>query len=379
MRGRRNNEGATLVELMLGIAIGTLIVGAALTVLLLGVRVNFFATDTVGRQQTAQVVLSLLQDLATEGAITKLDTYEGSKDWKISGWDGINERVFLSYSQEEGTIYTGDGAEKQAMLEGLNSSDISLDGQLVNFSIENKEGTFASSVYCRAVKVRHSVHKENGEVWEDEIQETTPKQEESDEQGKLSEEELAQRREAFLRALISQKGSNGGIILKGKGYDTGNFQFFSQWYIGGYNAETREKGWDEDTPWCGCFIAWGLSYVTEYVATPYFGTANERDKWFANVDEFMEYFQNNPNQVKWLPLEDKIIIPKPGDLVFFDFTNSGSNNPSHMGAVLKVTNKYIYTIEGNTGDMVDIKQYALDDQSILGYGVLNWEAKSTGG
>lgn len=74
-------------------------------------------------------------------------------------------------------------------------------------------------------------------------------------------------------------------------------------------------------------------------------------------------------------------IPKPGDLIFFEVSKEDWAN--HVGIVTEVRQvdeteitgeeevfSEVDTIEGNSGDEVREKTYRLDDESILGYGIL---------
>jgi cell wall-associated NlpC family hydrolase len=65
-------------------------------------------------------------------------------------------------------------------------------------------------------------------------------------------------------------------------------------------------------------------------------------------------------------------MPKPGDLVFFDWIMDDTKDPQHVGVVLGVQDGRIYTIEGNSAGRVMIRSYPIDSQYILGYGVLPW-------
>ena len=57
--------------------------------------------------------------------------------------------------------------------------------------------------------------------------------------------------------------------------------------------------------------------------------------------------------------------PKAGDQIFF---GTSIDNSSHTGIVEKVDGSTVYTIEGNTSDMVARRSYALNNSRILGYG-----------
>lgn len=57
--------------------------------------------------------------------------------------------------------------------------------------------------------------------------------------------------------------------------------------------------------------------------------------------------------------------PKPGDQIFF---GTSVSNCTHTGIVEKVDSSKVYTIEGNTSDMVARRSYALGASNIVGYG-----------
>jgi cell wall-associated NlpC family hydrolase len=96
-------------------------------------------------------------------------------------------------------------------------------------------------------------------------------------------------------------------------------------------------------------------------------------KWYANVDEFMAYFNPVEGSVTWLPGGS---TPTPGDLIFFDWDKG--TNPEHVGVVIEVKTvkigdqekTVIYTIEGNSSGRVAIRSYTLGDKRIIGYGIL---------
>lgn len=61
--------------------------------------------------------------------------------------------------------------------------------------------------------------------------------------------------------------------------------------------------------------------------------------------------------------------PAAGDQIFF-FDNNGVIN--HTGLVVKVDDARVYTVEGNSGDMVKSHSYALNNKKIAGYGRPAW-------
>ena len=59
-------------------------------------------------------------------------------------------------------------------------------------------------------------------------------------------------------------------------------------------------------------------------------------------------------------------VPKPGDLVFYDW--DGNRVPDHVGLVADAEGDAVTVIEGNKSDAVGKRRLHLDDKNILGYG-----------
>ena len=92
----KRNDGFTLIELMVSVAIGTLITLAATTTLLLGLRINAQTTDNIKRQNTTDMLVQVLQDVAEEP-----DIWVDMENTGIYGKDGTayvtfeNNTIFL--------------------------------------------------------------------------------------------------------------------------------------------------------------------------------------------------------------------------------------------------------------------------------------------
>lgn len=154
-------------------------------------------------------------------------------------------------------------------------------------------------------------------------------------------------RNNFLKTLVSQMGSSGEII----GGGMSSYDYYTEWYIGGYS--TDKTGWSKSTPWCASYISWCIGQINLSV--------NGQAPRYANVDLFKNYFDTE----SWMTPDQ---TPGAGDLVFF-----GTNNdPNHMGVVLATDEEAIYTIEGNTANVVGIRKYSILDERIIGYGVIDW-------
>ena len=125
----------------------------------------------------------------------------------------------------------------------------------------------------------------------------------------------------MIQIALSQEGSGG--------------QTYWSWY--GFNSRVA---------WCACFASWCADLV------PRFSLCSDGVAWFHSRGRFM----------------DSSYVPAPGDLIFFDWGHDGSIN--HVGIVTSVSDGKVYTIEGNSTDMVRRNDYSLNSSSIYGYGVV---------
>lgn len=329
---KRNNSGFTMVELLVTVAVSSIVLAAAASLMLLGLRVHQTTQKEAGEQQTVRIVLSALEDLSASGKIYRVEPL--SDGWQLQGKtaDGAAGAVLLRYNN--GKLRSG-GSGDQVLLDNLRGAQVILDGSLVTFTFATAAHSYSTSVFCRTGIEGDSVGKEDAqEKLENPTLPTLPSTAEKD------------ARFAFLKTLAGQYDSKGEII-GGSGY-------FSEWYIGDY---AKNPGWNQYTPWCACFLSWGA----EQLKTSIDGDPPR----FANVDTGMEGFQKSG---KW---RDSSATPIPGDYVFFDW--DGGTDPDHVGAVLCVEGDFLYTIEGNSGGRVALNCYPKNDPRIMGYGVLNWK------
>lgn len=338
---KRNNSGFTMVELLVTVAVSSIVLAAAASLMLLGLRVHQTTQKEAGEQQTVRIVLSALEDLSASGKIYRVEQL--SDGWQLQGKtaDGKSGAVLLRY--KSGKLTSGTSGD-QVLLDNLRGAQVILDGSLVTFTFATAAHSYSTSVFCRTGIEGDSVGKaEAQEKLENPTLPTLPSTAEKD------------ARFAFLKTLAGQYDSRGEILPE----NTSPYKYFSEWYIGGYERDPR---WNQYTPWCGCFLSWGA----EQLKTSIDGDPPR----FANVDTGMEGFQKSG---KWRNPNDANNKPIPGDYVFFDW--DGGSNPDHVGAVLCVDGDQLYTIEGNSGGKVAVQRYDLNDKRIVGYGVLNWKTK----
>lgn len=337
---KRNNSGFTMVELLVTVAVSSIVLAAAASLMLLGLRVHQTTQKEAGEQQTVRIVLSALEDLSASGKIYRVEPL--SDGWQLQGKtaDGTPGAVLLRYNS--GTLTSGTSGD-QVLLDNLRGARVDLDGSLVTFTFATAAHSYSTSVFCRTGIEGDSVGREEAK----DILKDPPTLPDST---TLTEMEKAARF-AFLQKLAGQYDSRGEII-GGSGY-------FSEWYIGNY---ADHPGWNKNTPWCACFLSWAAAQQPGET----FDGAPPR---FANVDIGMKGFTDKS---KWRNPNDEKNKPIPGDYVFFDWDRD--SDPDHVGAVLCVDEKgYLYTIEGNSGGKVAVNCYPLSDPRIMGYGVLNWK------
>ena len=319
------------------VALSSVIIAAALTLLLFGARVQRMSNDEAGEQQTVRIVLSALENIAGSGKIHSVETTE-------NGWDLMGQSGTTLLQYENGALRNGENV----LLDGLQTAYAELDGSLLTFQMETRQHSYRTAVFCRTGMT--PVADSSSEALE-----TAGKKEEVlPEESELTTDEK-DARFAFLQTLTSQYGSTGKILPKDEAGTT-----FAQWY---------NEGWSEDTPWCACFLSWALEENRENLKVV---------PKFAHVDKGVEYFQDSKKPGEWLAGGS---TPTPGDVIFFDW--EGKENPKpedadHVGAVLYVkknsnSNDLVYTIEGNSGGKVAVHSYRLSDSRIMGYGVLDWK------
>lgn len=376
MRHNRADAGFTLMELVTVMVAASIVTLAATTMMLFAMRVNGRTTSTVRQQSNSDVLMTTLENLSTKGTINKIVTdvdnnnTPNNPEDDVNYWEIIDKSgaVLYSYVAETATLYSGERPDNDrnnpagtVLLEGVISfyADLSDDGVLT-FSMETEKETYSSAVYCRlgGVKV------EQGDEVIGELDDTITQAGTTQDTGNA--------RMSYLRVLANQyklAGGrvNNGLILNADKTSTG--KYYSEWYIGDY---ALNPGWNAQTPWCACFLSWGLNVCKEIVNTD----SIPRAKWYASVDDYAAYFKAGAKKADgtghyWLDnLEFSQV--RPGDLIVFDWNLD--NDPSHIGAVLMVNidEGRVYTIEGNTSNRVGVRSYKLSDPRILGYGVIDW-------
>lgn len=83
---------------------------------------------------------------------------------------------------------------------------------------------------------------------------------------------------------------------------------------------------------------------------------------------------------RWV--EDDAYIPSPGDVVFYDWQDTGYGDnvghPDHVGIVLDCDGKNMTIIEGNNANAVTKRVLAVNARFIRGFGIPNFASKADG-
>lgn len=148
---------------------------------------------------------------------------------------------------------------------------------------------------------------------------------------------------SIARSQLGYQESVRNYILDEDGERRRGYTRYGAWYGNPYGD------------WCAMFASFCLNYAKiPQSAVPY---ASGCYAW--SVDLQNRGMFRTPSEY----------VPSPGDLIFFRIRENVSD---HVGIVTSVDTKrnIVRTIEGNSGNCVQEKEYALNNKTIFGYGVL---------
>lgn len=119
-----------------------------------------------------------------------------------------------------------------------------------------------------------------------------------------------------------------------------------------YTKYARDLGMPNGQSWCGYFVWWCMRSA---------GVTEDRYPSIGNVSGTKDWFV-----ACGLWHDRGTYTPSPGDYIAF------YNPLSHCGIVEYVSGDRVYTIEGNSSDVVKRKDYALTDPHVAGYGTISY-------
>ena len=141
-------------------------------------------------------------------------------------------------------------------------------------------------------------------------------------------------------------GSGNGDLVAVAQSQVGNVGGAPYWSWYGFSSRVE---------WCAIFVSWCADQcgLIDSGAMPRFSGVGTGVNWFQPRGQ-------------WLPGS---ATPEPGMLIFFKWYGSDSLIADHVGIVERVENGRVYTIEGNSNDMVRRNSYPVGYGEIKGYGV----------
>lgn len=115
--------------------------------------------------------------------------------------------------------------------------------------------------------------------------------------------------------------------------------------------------------WCAVFVSWCMQQADEAQSAG--GAFASCSLWVARLKELGRYTARSAH------------TPKMGDLIFFRSAGVGRVS-DHVGLVRFVKGGRVYTVEGNSSGQVALRDYALTDTYIVGYGRPQYENGAKG-
>ena len=146
-------------------------------------------------------------------------------------------------------------------------------------------------------------------------------------------------------------GSGNGDLVAVAQSQVGNVGGAPYWSWYGFNSRVE---------WCAIFVSW----CADQCGLLDSGIIPK----FAGVGTGVQWFQSRG---QWLPGS---ATPEPGMIIFFKWYGSDALIADHVGIVERVEDGCVYTIEGNSNDMVRRNSYPIGYGEILGYGVFTRKA-----
>ena len=160
-----------------------------------------------------------------------------------------------------------------------------------------------------------------------------------------------------------EKASNANLDSKTANSGKGNYTKYSRdlHKAGYYNGNKQSFDWcDQFVDWCFYQLCGRNKDKAEYLEC-------QTGNLGAGCGYSLKYY-------KAAGRFDK--TPKVGDQIFFKYNlKDTSYTADHTGIVVRVTDKLVETIEGNSGNEVKRKAYQRNDKTIIGYGHPRYDAE----
>ena len=133
----KRNDGFTLVELIITIAVATLITAAATSILVLGLRINAKTTDNVKQQNATNMLNHVVQTVAEHQNLEVSDDNTAIQD--------TSDSKIIEFKDK--AIYLNG----KVFMENVDSfsATLSPDQQLLTITLTTNGNVYEASTYCR--------------------------------------------------------------------------------------------------------------------------------------------------------------------------------------------------------------------------------------
>lgn len=164
--------------------------------------------------------------------------------------------------------------------------------------------------------------------------------------------------ESQREAIVNQAKSWLGC----KESDNSYWKIIQTYNNGKKTPGDRNYKMTKNDAWCACFVS-ACSIICGF-----------QDIVFTEVSCYymIELYKKHN---RWQ--ENDAYVPSPGDVIFYDWQDSGSGdnkgNPDHVGLVEKVSGNTITVIEGNISDSVGRRTIKVNGKNIRGFGIPNYK------
>lgn len=333
---------------------GWVVVMVAVVICLIGLLVGscfgiFFSGEDTGTGQTIRTAIAQVNQEYQE----KLEEIQASHPHdtvEITGSQAVWKEVLAVYAVKtttdpEGQEVASMDEEKLGLLAEVfwEMNQISASVETRTETAQNEDGeTVETEITVLVISVSHKTAQEMAEQLGFD----------TDQKEQLQELLSPEYDDLWNELLygVALGGGNGDLVAVAQS-QVGNVGGAPYWSWYGFSSRVE---------WCAIFVSWCADQcgLIDSGAMPRFSGVGTGVNWFQPRGQ-------------WLPGS---ATPEPGMLIFFKWYGSDSLIADHVGIVERVENGRVYTIEGNSGDMVRRNSYPIGYGEILGYGVFTRKA-----
>ena len=333
---------------------GWVVVMVAVVICLIGLLVGscfgiFFSGEDTGTGQTIRTAIAQVNQEYQE----KLEEIQASHPHdtvEITGSQAVWKEVLAVYAVKtttdpEGQEVASMDEEKLGLLAEVfwEMNQISASVETRTETAQNEDGeTVETEITVLVISVSHKTAQEMAEQLGFD----------TDQKEQLQELLSPEYDDLWNELLygVALGGGNGDLVAVAQS-QVGNVGGAPYWSWYGFSSRVE---------WCAIFVSWCADQcgLIDSGAMPRFSGVGTGVNWFQPRGQ-------------WLPGS---ATPEPGMLIFFKWYGSDASIADHVGIVERVENGRVYTIEGNSNDMVRRNSYPVGHGEILGYGkILNSE------